>query len=918
MTVYDFSSGFNLLGQGIDSLSAAQQAQQKRNALASIGDALQRGDYKGAASGLLQSGDVSNGIAALKVAKDADAATQWTNGPAATPAATGSATTATDNTAAGSTPVVASGGSTGIGPLPNLLPTVQKTTQQYGLDPSYVATTLAMESAGGRNLGSRGNPGQFDQGTANEIGMPDAATDPNASVVGTGALAAKRAPELANRIGRAPTPAETYLAHQQGTGGAAALLNADPDTKAADLLGLGVVKANLPPALQDQAPTMPAQAFANYQTSRWNSIARSLGYTPGNSVFASADQGGAPQQISPAAQQAAVAPQQQPAGASGQIVAAPVAGGGNGQPGYLTPVQRSAVSTIPTQGPQAGQLPAVGVQIASAAPGFAPQGQGQPQAQPQARPAPQLSAAPPDNPVMINGKQWTRASAAADDSDDSPEVADVAKAQGVPWIAGVDDDDAGHVAPNWQQLMGQQPSGQAAPGAQPQATGAPGAIVAPAAQPMAQPQAQAAPAVDKSLGIVQAGGLPAWLVQGIAATKPGTPERLGALQKAAGIAAAASSNVPGAAAAKNVLDAAVKAETDQANATRILSPTEIQQMGLPALPKGEVYQADGGKVTVLDTRDTDATEYTAITDAQKKLYPGAVAVDNTGKPLYPPQGQTINVDTKGEGAEAQESGKLAATRRGDLINAADKAPDNISRLQLLGNVLAATQSGQFAGPLATASGFANAIGLSPDAITNLGLKPDAATNADIAGKLAGELVMGSIGAKNGGFPASNFSVAERQFIEKTFPSLQNQPGANQAVTDVLIAREQRVLQKADEWSAFKDQQRAAGKTPSFEDFEDQFRRAHAGENIFAPIQAKFEQGGYGPVGSPPPTPLPDTNSKAGLQGTAQTQQPAQAQPLAMPQAGARMAGRDGSTYLFKGGDPKDPNSWVQVPAGAQQ
>ncbi len=234
-----------------------------------------------------------------------------------------------------------------------------------------------------------------------------------------------------------------------------------------------------------------------------------------------------------------------------------------------------------------------------------------------------------------------------------------------------------------------------------------------------------------------------------------------------------------------------------------------------------------------------------------------------------------NVDTKGEGAEAQEAGKLAATRRGDMLSAADAAPEKIARLSLLRNVLANTQTGPLAGVEGTAGAVANSLGISPDTLKGLGIDPNQATNNQIAQKLANELVVGSIGAKNGGFPASNFSVAERQFIEQMFPSIASQPGSNQAVSDVLIAREQRNLQKADEWAQYKAAQRQAKQPISYEDFEDQWGQKHNQDNVFAPIQQKFLSGAYGPIGAPVPTPNP-TAMKA------MPQAPAAQQPQVAP------------------------------------
>jgi hypothetical protein len=187
---------------------------------------------------------------------------------------------------------------------------VQAATQKYALDPSYVPATLAIESAGGRNLGKRGNPGQFDQSTADAVGMPDATRDPAASVAATGALAAQNARELADRIGRQPTPAEVYLAHQQGVGGAAALIN-HPDEPA----GKYVSPQNI--ASNGGDPNAPARNFVLGWQNKWNATARNLGFSPGKSVFASASPADGQGQASAAAGPTA--------GASGALAAGGIA-----------------------------------------------------------------------------------------------------------------------------------------------------------------------------------------------------------------------------------------------------------------------------------------------------------------------------------------------------------------------------------------------------------------------------------------------------------------------------------------------------------------------------------------------------------------------------------------------------------------
>jgi hypothetical protein len=239
-----------------------------------------------------------------------------------------------------------------------------------------------------------------------------------------------------------------------------------------------------------------------------------------------------------------------------------------------------------------------------------------------------------------------------------------------------------------------------------------------------------------------------------------------------------------------------------------------------------------------------------------------------------------------------------------MMNDAESAPERIARMALLNNVLQNTATGPLAGPSGTVGRVALALGISPDTLKTLNIDPSQPTNNEIAQKLAGELVVGSIGAKNGGFPASNFSIAERQFIESMFPNIMNQPGSNQAVSDVLIAKDQRALQKAGEWRQFKNTARTGGQTPSYADFEDQWLENHQNDNVFQPIIDKFQAGGYGPPGAPPPAPGGALNAPASP---------------AAPQAGSAAAAAPqlpAKAPLANGGQPMSPQDAAKLPKGS--
>ena len=110
---------------------------------------------------------------------------------------------------------------------------------EAGLPSGYLERTAFIESRGDVNAVSpTGATGlfQFTKGTAKDMGLTDR-NDPVASTEATVRLALRNQKGLERVLGRKPTGAELYLAHQQGLGGASALLR---DTNA------NVVEALLP------------------------------------------------------------------------------------------------------------------------------------------------------------------------------------------------------------------------------------------------------------------------------------------------------------------------------------------------------------------------------------------------------------------------------------------------------------------------------------------------------------------------------------------------------------------------------------------------------------------------------------------------------------------------------------------------
>lgn len=153
---------------------------------------------------------------------------------------------------------------------------------------TYLDRTKSMENPSGdptkRSPTGATGDFQFTNGTAAQYGLTDP-TNPGASREAARRLAIDNAASLKSTLGRDPTEAEVYLAHQQGAAGAAALLQ-HPEMNAVQALATYAYKGDL--AKADQAirvnggnPTMTAAQFAQKWTGRYNGATASpIPYTP--------------------------------------------------------------------------------------------------------------------------------------------------------------------------------------------------------------------------------------------------------------------------------------------------------------------------------------------------------------------------------------------------------------------------------------------------------------------------------------------------------------------------------------------------------------------------------------------------------------------------------------------------------------
>lgn len=142
-----------------------------------------------------------------------------------------------------------------------------------GMSPQGLARTVQIES-GGRadvvNASGHKGLGQFSDATWAAFGGGGNVLDPHDAILGIQRYAANNAKYLAGSLGRPPTDAELYLAHQQGPVGAARLL-ANPTASAASIVGVKAVVAN------GGTADMAAGQYAAMWTHKFNGTAPNTG-----------------------------------------------------------------------------------------------------------------------------------------------------------------------------------------------------------------------------------------------------------------------------------------------------------------------------------------------------------------------------------------------------------------------------------------------------------------------------------------------------------------------------------------------------------------------------------------------------------------------------------------------------------------
>jgi hypothetical protein len=140
--------------------------------------------------------------------------------------------------------------------------------------------------------------------------------------------------------------------------------------------------------------------------------------------------------------------------------------------------------------------------------------------------------------------------------------------------------------------------------------------------------------------------------------------------------------------------------------------------------------------------------------------------------------------------------------------------------------------------------WAKAIGLPDETLSTLGIDPKMPGNVQSINAITSRMVVDMIGA--GGFPANNFSDADREFLISTVPRLANEPRGNALIIEAARRAAQVDIEKAKAQQAW----RASNKGKSLDEFELEWADKTAKQDMLGDLR-KEAQALIGAAGAKP-------------------------------------------------------------------
>lgn len=164
----------------------------------------------------------------------------------------------------------------------------------------------------------------------------------------------------------------------------------------------------------------------------------------------------------------------------------------------------------------------------------------------------------------------------------------------------------------------------------------------------------------------------------------------------------------------------------------------------------------------------------------------------------PPPGPQVSIDQRAPSSFDSERGKDVAQNVRDWNAGAQTAANQMRMLESFREFSKKFPTGIGAETRLTAGSIAQMIGVPKAAMEALGISPDTVAAGEGIRSLANKMTMSALGGA-GGFPANNFSDADRNFLTQIFPSLANTPAGNEIIGKIIEANAGRQLEIAQAW-----------------------------------------------------------------------------------------------------------------------
>ena len=206
-------------------------------------------------------------------------------------------------------------------------------------------------------------------------------------------------------------------------------------------------------------------------------------------------------------------------------------------------------------------------------------------------------------------------------------------------------------------------------------------------------------------------------------------------------------------------------------------------------------------------------------------------------------GVNVTVDQSAPSEFEKEYGQGMGKRAIAVIQDGDAAASDLQRIGLTRSIMSQAKTGKLTPAQATIGSWAKSVGIDP---ANLGIDANLPIVSEVAQSAMAQSVVSMIGS--GGFPANNFSDADRKFLQAIPAGLANQPGSNELLSDIAERVAQRKMDKANAWADARENK------VSYEKFERDWRRKISEDDMFADVRAKIGGMEGGKIGNAPVKP----------------------------------------------------------------